>query len=283
MIRFFRKIARQIRHLPGLEKLDFLWNAVRGPYEVLLALGGQGVIVEIGGRAPVRVPLRYAKGGWENYEKKTIEVFYNWCRLHPGVLVLDVGSSTGIFTAAALVAHHKNEVISFDADASSLSILVDFCRFVSTGRLQVVRGLITSSSTYPTDLKTAVAESKKYLHDPTASNAQAKYVCLNHSSAEGIPKYSLDNLLQDLDLKGRPLMVKVDVEGAELLVLQGARQILRRHRPVLLVEVHPELLPQHSQSPKDLEDFFAGEGYEHQLVAIDYSEHWLCLPKNTDA
>ena len=35
-----------------------------------------------------------------------------------------------------------------------------------------------------------------------------------------------------------PTLMKVDVEGAELLVFEGARELLRRHKPVLLVEVH---------------------------------------------
>ena len=35
-----------------------------------------------------------------------------------------------------------------------------------------------------------------------------------------------------------PDVLKIDVEGAELQVLQGARALLSKHRPLLLVEVH---------------------------------------------
>jgi len=278
MTRSFRKIARQIRHLPGLEKLDFIWDAIRGPYEALIDSGGKGVVVEIGGRAPVRVPIRYAKGGWENYETKTIEVFHDWCLRHPEAVILDVGSSTGIFTAAALGAHSKNEVIAFDADAKSLNILLDFCRLVAGNRLTVVRGLITSSPKNRANLAEAVAESQKYLHGSEEPDAEINYICLGQEGAAGIPEYSLDRLLEGFDLRGRPLMVKVDVEGAELLVLQGARQLLRRQRPALLLEVHADFLPRHGQSQKDLEEFMKEEQYQHRLVAIDYQQHWLCLP-----
>ena len=33
-----------------------------------------------------------------------------------------------------------------------------------------------------------------------------------------------------------PDLIKIDTEGAETLVLQGAEQLLRKHRPVIIVE-----------------------------------------------
>lgn len=35
-----------------------------------------------------------------------------------------------------------------------------------------------------------------------------------------------------------PNVIKIDIEGAELLMLQGARELLRRKKPLLLLEVH---------------------------------------------
>ncbi len=48
---------------------------------------------------------------------------------------------------------------------------------------------------------------------------------------------SLDELSL-LGVKDIPALVKLDVEGAECLVLSGAQRILRAHRPVLLIEIH---------------------------------------------
>jgi FkbM family methyltransferase len=47
--------------------------------------------------------------------------------------------------------------------------------------------------------------------------------------------------LDDLSMAGRigePNLVKVDAEGAELAVLQGARGLLRRTRPIVLLATH---------------------------------------------
>jgi len=40
-----------------------------------------------------------------------------------------------------------------------------------------------------------------------------------------------------------PNLIKIDVEGAELAVLRGASTILSKHKPALIVAVHPPLLP----------------------------------------
>jgi hypothetical protein len=51
----------------------------------------------------------------------------------------------------------------------------------------------------------------------------------------------LDDLLQEL-LPGRPVRVlKIDVEGAELQVLEGAAETIAGNRSlVLLLDIHPE-------------------------------------------
>ena len=51
-----------------------------------------------------------------------------------------------------------------------------------------------------------------------------------------VPVVTLDHYLQRRAL--RPNLIKIDVEGAELSVLRGARRTLQEIRPVVLVEIH---------------------------------------------
>ena len=52
-----------------------------------------------------------------------------------------------------------------------------------------------------------------------------------------------------------PDVLKIDVEGAELEVLQGARELLKRKRPVVLCEVGAE-------SVHDVTAIFHAMGYQ---------------------
>lgn len=64
-----------------------------------------------------------------------------------------------------------------------------------------------------------------------------------------------------------PDIITIDVEGGEYDVLFGAQQLLASYRPVLYVELHPELLPSHI-TVTDLFEFLRSFGYE--LTATDH-------------
>lgn len=57
-----------------------------------------------------------------------------------------------------------------------------------------------------------------------------------------------------------PDVIKIDVEGAEGMVLRGAAEILRRFRPILVISTHPYWLPA-SESADELFEVLAGYGY----------------------
>ena len=73
-----------------------------------------------------------------------------------------------------------------------------------------------------------------------------------------VPMRSLDSLVASGELPPPDLM-KIDVEGAELSVLEGARNVLQTHRPRLFIEAHSsELFARCSQ--------LLGEFHYHVVV-----------------
>ena len=277
-----RNIAQKIRHFPGLEKVEGLWSVLRGPYRKLLNAGG-GAEVLIGGVAKVRMPAEYAGVNWEDYEPDTMRIFRNWVAANPTGCVLDVGSSVGIFSLVALCTSPRSRVVAFDSDPPSLAALRKLCRYVADDRLQVVRGFVAAEGRGPqvNDLLDAVAKTEKLLAEtaPKDNLESMTFTCLSHENTSDIPSYTLDELFCNADVPNSKYLLKCDVEGAELLVLRGSQNLLRKYTPDLLLSVHPPALPEYGHSKQDVRKFLEEAAYTIEVIAVDHEEHWWCLPR----
>jgi FkbM family methyltransferase len=98
-----------------------------------------------------------------------------------------------------------------------------------------------------------------------------------------VPVTTLDDALSHLT---RMDVLKIDVEGAEYLVLQGATQCIKQHRPVICFEYLPKTEEQQEQM---FNDFFAPLDYElfylqntthpSQLLGMEQSMDKIAIPK----
>ena len=111
--------------------------------------------------------------------------------------------------------------------------------------------------------------------------------------ASSVPVVSLDAVAEQQSIW--PTALKVDVEGFEHKVLQGATQVLKR-LPKLLIEIHTEQLALYGSGYQEVFDMLGLKHYDLWLqddlasepVAIDYSEfpdlqsrvHLFGKPKN---
>jgi len=73
---------------------------------------------------------------------------------------------------------------------------------------------------------------------------------------------SIDDVVRELNLT-KVNAIKVDVEGAELEVLRGAMNTLKRFHPKLVVEVDLGQLANFKTTPEDLVAVITGAGYKH--------------------
>ena len=80
----------------------------------------------------------------------------------------------------------------------------------------------------------------------------------------GIGGVRVETVDLDTFLKGEPRIdaVKMDIEGAEGLALQGMVELLRRHRPFVFTEFSPRALESVSGT--------GGEAFARQLVGLGY-------------
>src|SRR5262249_42303482 len=89
-------------------------------------------------------------------------------------------------------------------------------------------------------------------------------------SVEKIPGDVLCN-----KLAFKPDVIKIDVEGHELKVISGLIQTIRVTKPLLFLEIHPEMIRRENDSISDLWTFFENAGYRGKKLngqAIKLSE-----------
>ena len=55
--------------------------------------------------------------------------------------------------------------------------------------------------------------------------------------------------------------IKIDVEGAELQVLEGGKQVIEAHRPVMLIEIEARHAARYRRSPDDITGWLLERGY----------------------
>jgi FkbM family methyltransferase len=274
---FIVQIAKRIRHAPGLDRADAIWDRLRPLYHRLIGARGGGVSTLVGGCAVIRMPPEFTGGEWDRYEPEAILATVEWARAHPGGLMLDIGCSIGIFSAVALFADPSLEVIAFDPDLPSLAATLRLCRYAPGNRLRVIGALLGDHGGLGRKLDDVVRETSAELAAagaPSGDPGTTKYICLTSPGTEAIPRYCLDQLIP---ADPRPLLLKCDVEGAELVVLQGARELLSRAAPDILLSVHPAALEaDYGHSVADVRNFLDSAGYKQQVLAVDHEEHWWC-------
>ena len=102
-----------------------------------------------------------------------------------------------------------------------------------------------------------------------------------------IEKISIQTITLDTfcrEARVKPKLIKIDVEGAELLVLRGAGNLLSESYPTIILAVHPYWLPS-GQSPAQIAEFLSAYGYtafnsKDQPTGTLRNSEYLCLNTN---
>jgi len=223
------------------------------------------VLHAVGSRLGLVVPVR-AEGGWwiripddhvlyhltrGSYEPQEIRFFRSM--LKPGDTALDIGANFGLYTIlAAKQVGREGRVLAFEPNPNSLRYL----------RLNILLNRQSRIEVVPVALSNEEGETEFICVSQGAYSALKVGETPGTTSAIRVRQTTLDAIAaaESLYLVD---FVKMDVEGAELLVLQGGEEFFSRiPRPLVMCEFNDNRAAPYGHTSRDVYQWLRDRDYE---------------------
>ena len=164
----------------------------------------------------------------------------------PGSCVIDVGANIGFFSAmSANWVTESGLVLSIEPAPENLTRLRKRVRHLGIeGWVKIVSAVAADQVGF-----------RNLIINPDHPGDHRLGDCGEQVAAE-----TLDHLA-DIHSNFKVSLVKVDVQGAEEIVLRGGEQLLSRDHPALMIEVDDAHLREFGSSALELTDYLASQGY----------------------
>lgn len=173
-------------------------------------------------------------------------------------VIYDIGANAGYYSLFFAAERPRSRVIAFEplpALASGLAKAAELNRFENLQVLQVALSDATGMARFFLPRHT--------IHASLVSReANARPL--------DVRTFKLDDLVASGDLPP-PKAIKMDVEGAEMLVLAGARETLSRHKPVICYEADINSR-RFGHEPRDVMRLLQELGYSQFLLVAQAGE-----------
>lgn len=243
------RLARTIRHAPSLRRADLAWDALRPWYELGLRLlfGRRGLRRVVNGSEAMRLDPR-CRSVPTTYEPEVWRELLDSVRT--GDVVADVGANIGLYAVAlARRVGPTGRVIAYEPDAANAALLR--------------RNLALNGAGGVVDVREVAVGSERGELPFLSDRQQSRF---DPSGAARVRVVTLDDELERLAL------LKIDVEGFECAVLEGARSLLadERRRPRrIFVEAHLARLPELGRTEQDVTSALERAGYRVTELSFD--------------
>ena len=177
---------------------------------------------------------------------------------------VDVGASLGQYSFFANQVLKNGRILCIEADSVRVQRLTELAsewEKLSTNKITVIHAAAAETDGTVTFFSAdANVSGGMFVHD---TGVRSSIQWTKHE----VNSVTLDSLCKDLE----PDLIKIDVEGAEYRVLQGASGILARGKCCFFVEIHPWGDESAKKTAADVFRLFARFGYDFRRT----HRHWL--------
>lgn len=208
----------------------------------------------------------------------TWEILFNY--IHHDSHVVDVGANIGFLSLRFAKIVKKGMVYSFEPDSENFKNLKNNVELNNFNNVKVFNKALGAKSE-------TVLLYKIYTNNPGANRILFEKPELPHK-VERVEVGVFDDVADQQKIS-RVDVMKIDVEGFEIFVLQGALNIIAKCKPILFVELAEVNLRQHGYTAMSLVEFIENLGYDVKDARTmkvvdrhkpDYHTDIICLPVN---
>jgi FkbM family methyltransferase len=245
---------RRLRH-GKLKALGPIWRSMGRLYRRVLRVTCTRATITtvIGPYGPFRLNGMFAFSDFEHWgggHNDAFEACVEACRGRH--CIIDVGAHIGLVALPmASVVAPDGRVYCFEPAECNRRLLLEHMKNNHLCNIEVLPLLLGASDEPSVNFFE--------MNEPTGMNT------IVPSDRQGYRKTSHPQVSLDSFCAGRsiaPDIIKIDVEGAEVGVLRGARQTILRHRPSIFLSVHPRHLAGVGESVANLAMLIGELGYD---------------------
>lgn len=210
----------------------------------------EGCRIQIPLDAEVRDAFQYF--GWK--DPAPVEEFRGFMNVAAKARVFwDVGALFGFFSLAFALKSADRRALAFEPNPGSRAKLEECLHLNPTAKVEVFD--------FAVGLPGKVVEFERGFHYTAVMESPARPGEENSAQRDtvAIKTMSIDELIERNFAP--PDIIKIDVEGHEFDVLLGARKLLLAKKPILCVELHPDLLARRGTSSVAVVEHLADAGY----------------------
>lgn len=245
------------RHTPaihnGLKKVLHRWQtSQRSPLPVPRLIGDRLAFLH---------PLFLTYSTYEPQVQSQIKLL-----LKQKNIFIDIGANFGFHTIlASKLVGQNGRVLAFEPSTENLKILDYHYRVNNLKNVSVYSDALGSQVKPAVDF--VLVDGGRHSSNSLTIKKDVPYILDSQKQVVQVSMTTIDFICESENI--RPDLIKIDVEGAELFVLEGAINTLRQHKPVVIFGLHPFWMPD-EHDPEKLTMFLQDLGYT--IKTIDGNE-----------
>ncbi|MFK7919974.1 MAG: FkbM family methyltransferase [Ilumatobacter sp.] len=194
-------------------------------YRIALPEGGRLTTLDLIEPNSSAVQRFLRRHGLAGYEPSTVAALLAaFEHAGPGFTFVDVGANIGLYSLLCAALFEPGGVLALEP-TPDIADLAE--RLAAANSLDIDVRRVAASKRSGTAMLNVADTSD------VSNSLESGFKASAHSLS--VPTMTLDHMMLGAEIA--PGVIKIDVEGHESAVLQGARRVLEEHRPVLVVEV----------------------------------------------